>query len=302
MKKELSNRDPKTLLQKALKTTEEVGELAKAVLPYENAPQNTHKFSDKQKILEEVADTMLGAISVAYNLGLDTDQIESMLWKKAEYWSSLQAKERKNPFPLPFELHVTVEPQQNPEYFKAICAELGVKPILLDLINEKGESIQDEIMTSSKFFGTNQQAYNEVSRISDGLEKANIKIVRIKIESTPWHPAAPSNGVGNKKMKKNGYFESHTDVLVAPKKIKLLRKIATHHSAVVSHNLRKVLPDGTKKLILTIRSYKGFYEDFKLLSRALTNDLIKNGFEPDPDLIEFAIYDTAVDHDKSWIK
>jgi NTP pyrophosphatase (non-canonical NTP hydrolase) len=300
--KELSNRDPKTILQKTLKTTEEVGELAKAVLPYENAPQNTHKFSDKQKILEEVADTILGAISVGYNLGMDTEQIEAMLWKKAEYWASLQAKERKNPFPLPFELHVTIHPKCDLDKFKYICSEIGVKAISLDLINENGESIQDEIMTSSKFFGNNQQVYDELTRIAEAVEKAGFKVVRRKIESTPWHPAAPSGKMGNKKMKKNGYFESHTDVMVRPDQLGSLKLLAKEYEAVISHNLKKTFPDGSKKMILTIRSYKGYYEDFRATSKKLQKALMLKGFEPEADLIEFAIYDTAVGHDHAWIK
>jgi NTP pyrophosphatase (non-canonical NTP hydrolase) len=300
--KELSNRDPKTLIEKTLKTTEELGELAKAVLPYENTPQNTHKFSDKQKILEEVADTILGAISVGYNLGMDTEQIEAMLWKKAEYWASLQAKERKNPFPLPFELHVTIDPNSNLEKFKYVCSQIGVKAILLDLINEKGETVQDEVMTSSKFFGNNQQVYDELTRISNELERSDFKVVRRKIESTPWHPAAPSKNLGNQKMHKNGYFESHTDVLVKVDQFEVLNSLAKEHKAVISHNLNKTLPDGSKKMILTIRSYKGFYEEFKVLSRSLQNDLMDKGFEPEADLIEFALYDTAIGHDNAWIK
>ena len=52
---ELSKRDKKSLTSKALKVSEEQGELAKAILPFESAYACRHRFVDKYKILEEVA-------------------------------------------------------------------------------------------------------------------------------------------------------------------------------------------------------------------------------------------------------
>lgn len=52
--KSLSIKDKKTLSQKGLKLAEEVGELAKAILPYDSAHGTNHRFIDKEKILEEV--------------------------------------------------------------------------------------------------------------------------------------------------------------------------------------------------------------------------------------------------------
>jgi hypothetical protein len=46
--KTLSLNDKKTLTQKALKTSEEVGELAKAVLPFEGAAGTLHRFHRKR--------------------------------------------------------------------------------------------------------------------------------------------------------------------------------------------------------------------------------------------------------------
>ena len=299
--KELSLRDPKTLSQKVLKTTEEVGELAKAVLAFENAPQNTHRFSDKQKILEEAIDTMLGALSSAYNVGFESDAIEAMLAKKTEYWAGLQAKERKNPFPLPFEIHVTVDKSSDIEQFNYTCSKLGIKAICLDLIDYDGNAMVDEMMSSSRFFGNNLEAYEELIRISKGIEQDGFKVVRQKIETTTWHPVVPSKKPGNKKMKVNGYFESHIDIFVKAGRLPELIRIAKPNKAVISHNVKKTNPDGSKKIILTIRAYKGLYEDFKEKSKALFKALAEKGFNPDQELIEFALYDTNVTHDESWI-
>ena len=51
--KKLSLDDKKTLSQKALKVAEESGELAKVVLPFDNAAGTIHRFIEKGRILEE---------------------------------------------------------------------------------------------------------------------------------------------------------------------------------------------------------------------------------------------------------
>ncbi len=65
----LSLADKKTLSQKALKVAEESGELAKVVLPFDNAAGTIHRFIEKGRILEESVDVILTAISIAYELG-----------------------------------------------------------------------------------------------------------------------------------------------------------------------------------------------------------------------------------------
>lgn len=100
--------DRKTLSQKCLKVTEEVGELAKAILPFDSAPGTNHRFVDKNKILEEIADVHLTNISIAYSLGFTDEEINDMVYKKTIKWSEMQAKEDKAQFPLPFEIHITI--------------------------------------------------------------------------------------------------------------------------------------------------------------------------------------------------
>jgi len=107
--KQLSLNDKKTLSQKALKTCEEVGELAKAILPFDSAHGTNHRFVDRERILEEIADVHLTNISIAYSLGFTDEEITDMIHQKSLKWSELQAKEEKAQFPLPFEIHITVD-------------------------------------------------------------------------------------------------------------------------------------------------------------------------------------------------
>ena len=107
--KNLSIKDKKTLSQKGLKLVEEVGELARVILPYDSAHGTNHRFIDREAILEEVVDVYLTNISITHSLGFTDDEFNDMLVKKSEKWSQLQSKEENAEFPLPFEIHVTVD-------------------------------------------------------------------------------------------------------------------------------------------------------------------------------------------------
>ena len=99
--KDLSIKDKKTLSQKALKLVEEIGELARVILPYDSAHGTNHRFTDKDAILEELVDIYLTNISISHSLGFTDEEFNDMLVKKTEKWGSLQAKEEQATFPLP---------------------------------------------------------------------------------------------------------------------------------------------------------------------------------------------------------
>jgi hypothetical protein len=73
-------------------------------------------------------------------------------------------------------------------------------------------------MTSSKHFGDNRSAYDESLRIVNELKDYGYKVVRSKIESVPWHPAAPRYITGE--VIPNCYFESHIGIVIEPNKKK----------------------------------------------------------------------------------
>jgi NTP pyrophosphatase (non-canonical NTP hydrolase) len=220
--KNLSLNDKKTLSQKALKTAEEVGELAKSILPYDSAPGTNHRFVDKYKILEEVADTYLTIMSIAYSLGFERSDIDDMIYEKSKKWSLIQSKEKESEFPLPFEIHITIsgDDMRDPilfdrkifdiDQFKVACQKIGVKPIVLDLEINKG--VIKDYMTSSKHFGDNKSAYIESLRISEELKKFGFFTLRTKIETVPWHPGSPRSN--NKEIENGCYFESHIGVVI----------------------------------------------------------------------------------------
>lgn len=296
----LSKSDKKTLSQKALKTTEEVGELAKVILPFDNAFATTHRFVDKSKILEEIADTALCVYSIAVELGFTENEIDEMIGTKAKKWAEMQARDTNAKWPIPFEIHVTVRDAQM-EAFKNACTSLNVKPIFLDLQNETGNTVFHDLMTSSVHMGNNRSVYYELRRIADGLKELGFNVVREKIEAAPWHPAAPSEKHISQVMPKDCYFECHFAVIANEETIGKLREVAYTQDMHLSRNIFKKLDGGFFKIMTTYRRYNGSYEKFKDEVTKISDRLKLNEFEIDKTIIEFSVYDTKVSHDATWL-
>jgi len=314
--KRLSIKDKKTLSQKCLKLVEEVGELARIILPYDSAHGTNHRFTDREALLEEVVDVYLTNISIANSLGFTDEEFNDMLDKKSKKWSQLQSAEEKAEFPLPFEIHVTVSVGDEfdglveLEHFKKSCVEIGVKPIIIDL--EIKEDFVKDVMTSSKHFGDNRSAYEESIRIVNELNKRGYKVLRNKIESVPWHPSAPVISTG-KEIPNNCYFESHIGVVITPDEKEDLNTfvrstltngqlIELSGTAKLSQNFFKKSKDGSKFVnMLTYRSNMCGSPKFKLEVEGIKQLLNEEGFEFEKVEVEYAIYDTNVSHDAKWI-
>ena len=305
--KHLSKTDKKTLSQKSLKTAEEVGELAKATLPYDNAFATNHRFVGREKVLEEVVDTMLSAMSVAYDLDFNDEDIEQMMWRKAKYWDTLQQNEKDLKYPIPFEVHITVEPTDEATkrvgMFRAVCAQMigNVKPIILDLHNASGKITQD-IMTSSKVFGTNTQALREMEYVSSQLEQHRYKVIRKKIETVPWHPAAPQGMFDA--MPPNCYFEAHIPiVLYSQEQIPEIAEKCAAQNLHLSRNVFKKDKDGKMIIMATYRQDKTYNGPFQTDTAVRVKHLQASGVKILDEKIhtEFSIYDTNLSHDASWL-
>lgn len=296
--KSLSAADTKTLSQKALKTAEEVGELAKVVLPYDNAFATTHRFIESGQILEEVADVMLTVLSIAYDLGYDHSDIFDMMDHKADKWERLQTKSSVN-YPLPYEIHVTVTNVRYIADFKQACTKIGVKPIVLQLQNQSGVQVMGDVMTSSKHYGNNRSAYEAACQIKDELDLMGFDVVRVKIESVPWHPAAPANNT--EQMPPGCYFESHLPINIAADDVPTLREVCEKFDLHVSRNVFKQNEDGTVVVMTTFRKYDLGYVDFQANVDAIIYYLSGNGYNIGKSVVEFSVYDTKNSHDAAWL-
>jgi hypothetical protein len=307
----LSKQDRKTLSQKTLKVGEEFGELAKAALPFDNAYATTHRFVEREQILEEAVDTVLCALSVAYDLDFTDDEVDDMFSRKAEKWALLQSKEHEIKYPLPYEIHITVRlpsaggmyfPHSNVEMFRDICKQLQCKPIILDLQSSNGTTAMTDVMTSSKHFGTNRTAYMYAQNLAASLAQCDLQVVRIKIETVPWHPAAPLQG---QEMPPNCYFEAHIPITLHETELPKLREIIGEYklngfNLHASQNLFKRHPNGTAVLMITLREATVTYDIFKGMLDFVTNNL-QPSWTVGNVHTEFSVYDTKVSHDNAWI-
>ncbi|MNR71724.1 hypothetical protein D3C71_24020 [compost metagenome] len=303
--RELSKQDKKTLGQKTLKLSEETGEASKAVLAYESAQGTSHRFVTPRKILEEIADGMLVGLSMVYDLGYTDDDLAEMMKAKADYWAELQAREEllqsRSVRGTPYEIHVTVKEAANLDSFKQACAVLQVKPIVLDLQTRQSGVIKD-VMTSSVFFGrSNTEAYGELERVAGGLARAGFEVVRRKIETVPWHPAAPSERHAKPVMPPDAYFECHFNVrLENDERRAVLQGFAEANGCHLSRNAFKRFDDGSSTVMMTMRQYDGTQEQVQEHVSSLAASLRHDGFIVDKEIVEFSIYDSRISHDAMW--
>jgi NTP pyrophosphatase (non-canonical NTP hydrolase) len=297
--KALSISDKKTLIGKTLKAAEELGELSREVLPYEGEYATTHRFPNKDKVLEESVDLMLCALSVPFSMGYTIEDITEVMKTKSDKWAGLQQASDRGTFPLPFEIHVTVRTGRHQEFINK-CKLIDVKPIVLDL--QAGASSSIDVMTSSVIISDNIGAYDEMKRIGNELREYGFEVVREKIETVPWHPAAPSmkyNTAGN-----GGYFECHFNVIIRNDKDKAdVEAISKLFDCHLSKNKFKVTVDYYNQM-MTLRKYNTTREEFDSLVNRVEYELADSDKDLDLEKIvmEYAIYDTNVSHDTSWIK
>ena len=302
--KQLSLADPKTLSQKTLKLFEEGGELAKSVLPYESAAGTLHRVVHKGKLLEEAADVMLVALSIAYELGFDDEAIASAMQKKSLYWAEIQKNESGiNPNKIPHEIHVTVA-AASVEQFRKDCHSIGVKPVFLAL-HTTGNGIIKDVMTSQVVIGTTAEAFDAMTDTQSALLRMNYDVVRSKIEAAPWHPSAPT-ATNKLKHAEDNYFESHIEVHVDNSEVtgqsmEMLKLCVADTDAHLSNNFFK-MTDTVQTVMVTIRRYTGTFEQFKCALDELKVRLTTWGFEYNKkDIVEYSIYDSKTSHDSEWL-
>ncbi|MFD2639690.1 MazG-like family protein [Piscibacillus salipiscarius] len=84
---QLSQREPKTIEQMALKLAEEAGETAQAVLSYQEASGSGYKGLNLEDVKEECVDVLLVTLSLFYQIS-DEDELQKLLSQKLRKWES----------------------------------------------------------------------------------------------------------------------------------------------------------------------------------------------------------------------
>jgi NTP pyrophosphatase (non-canonical NTP hydrolase) len=292
--KGLTKQDTKSLSEKALKLSSETGELASKALSYDNASGARHRFSDRNDILEEVADIMLVALSIAYSLNFDDDYISSMMHDKSIKWSSLASND-KSDGNYPYEIHLTVDKISDINEFILDCNTLGnIKPIILDL--ETTEGSEQQITTSSVVMGDYNKARESMAKLVRQMTKLGYVVIREKIETVPWHPVTISEG--------GIYYESHLTFVIHKHKLNYLRDLCKDLGVHLSRNsLKATLDDDMIKIMGTYRSDhpdedgRTHEQELKIILESL-----KIIATPIKVITEYAVYDTNQKIDDRWLR
>ena len=198
-----------------------------------------------------------------------------------------------------YEIHVTVALfPLGKELFNQQCELLHVKPIVLDLETRDGLVVQQDVMTSSKYYGDDAGAFEAMISIVQGLERIGFEVLRKKIEAEPSHANAPQRM--GESMPEHNYFESHVAFLVQGNR-KELQEIAEQNNAHLSRNPFKKTEQGMIVMV-TLRDYVNPFSQFIIQVERLLADAAHHGFIPHKKVeVEFAVYDSNTMHDNSWL-
>ncbi len=89
--KELSVTEQKSLIERAVKLQEEVGELAAEILIDNKSAGSKHKEPGKDGVLGESVDVIIVALSIFFAQGGTIASLDELISKKCEKWRKFQS-------------------------------------------------------------------------------------------------------------------------------------------------------------------------------------------------------------------
>jgi hypothetical protein len=188
---------------------------------------------------------------------------------------------------MQYEIHITVS-TLDIDKFTSTCEILNVKPIILDLQNNNGRSVIQDVMTSSKYSGLN--FLSEISRITDGLKYDGFNVIRKKVETQPQEIVLDKQ-----------YLESHIRIKTPVNELSHLRTLCKSSNVHLSRNIFKRVEDGIL-MMATLRSHHENKNDFTNTVNTFLNNIKKVPcFTYDKVEIEQVIIDDNLSHDDIWI-
>lgn len=224
---------------------------------------------------------------------IDLQRLFSMVPREEELESLLGPLETAELY----EIHITVRSDGEIEQFRECCAELEVKPLVVQLAN--GE-VPDDVMTSSSIRCTPSELRDECMRILIGLEVMGWRTVRCKVETPPFHNKVV--GLKPEDILPTQYFEAHLPVRIAnAQQHRNLSVFCKAFGIHMSANAFKV-NDDIRTVMATIRSTAWDAAEFKRNVDAAVTILTEMKCDVETPVVEFAIFDSNRSHDDEWIK
>ncbi|WCD86294.1 hypothetical protein KPP03845_102640 [Streptomyces xanthophaeus] len=186
-----------------------------------------------------------------------------------------------------YETHVTVHCASGAE-LERLDAWAGARELkVTHIVLARGRMVSQPMLTLRDRTGH--------ERLLPELRAAGFDPVRVKVETVPWTSDRPGPG--------GGYFEHHLKLRLPPHYDRAaLEDLAVRHSAHVSWNARRVLPDGGHERFVTQRCRGVPAERAGAACDALTAALGSAGYEIRSEEREFVLYDSDLSVDDGWIE
>jgi hypothetical protein len=200
-----------------------------------------------------------------------------------------------------FEAHVTVDAADlaDRERFRAVCAELGVKCVLIEL--PQGIS-RSQPMTSTYHRGDLNQVVQEVADLAQTLSGRGFAVSRLKLEAVVTNTGLPLTDEEAQAFPAGNYFEYHVKTtLPSGADLEPLRALCQRNSAHLSSNALKREGDDRTERFITLRVYGAGRARAEATFEELLGELQEAGYPLANKLREYTLYDSNITIDAGWI-
>jgi hypothetical protein len=200
-----------------------------------------------------------------------------------------------------FEAHVTVQADDLParERFRALCDQIGVKCVLIEL---PAGVTKSQPMTSTYHRGTLGDVAAEVAALARALRQGGFEVVRLKLEAVITNEGIPQDDEQARAFPPGNYFEFHVKALLPPgADLDALRQLCRRHGAHLSSNALKLEADGRAERFVTLRVYGVGRQRAEAVFERLMEDLQSAGYALSNRLREYTVYDSNIAVDAGWI-
>jgi hypothetical protein len=200
-----------------------------------------------------------------------------------------------------FEAHVTVDAVDldERERFRAVCAERGVKCVLIEL---PVGITRSQPMTSTYHRGELAGVVQEVAVLAQALAERGFRVSRLKLEAVVTNTGVPVTDEEARAFPSGNYFEFHVKVTLPPgAALEALRELCRRHNAHLSSNALKRDEEGRTERFVTLRIYGAGRLRAEASFEKLLNDLVSMGYSLSNKLREYTLYDSNITIDAGWI-
>ncbi|MFD9126748.1 hypothetical protein [Kitasatospora sp. NPDC059571] len=194
-----------------------------------------------------------------------------------------------------FEIHLTVAPRQAAA-LTGWAAARGLK--VVDIALSRGAVPRQPMLTLTTA-GTLAEAAALAGRTAAAADAAGFAVLRTKIEAAPWTDGVPATDDEARSLGPAYYFEHHVKLLLDGEPPAALAAVAERHAAHLSHNARRLRPDGRREHFVTQRCRLVGSATAGARLGLLLDDLSDHHIQSVER--EFAVLDTAEELDAGWI-